>query len=105
MAYQQPQQPMAQTFPQQQFQQQQPVFQQQQQQQDIYPQQQQQIPQQQQLAQQQFVPQQFPPQQQQQLRTAVPIAALSRSAVPIDCPSCGQRAVTVISYRSGDNTQ
>jgi hypothetical protein len=36
---------------------------------------------------------------------ATPIAALGRGAAPVDCPSCRQRAMTMISYEVGNSTQ
>ncbi|KAF8542424.1 LITAF-like zinc ribbon domain-containing protein [Trichophaea hybrida] len=36
--------------------------------------------------------------------TAVPLASLSKSSVPIDCPNCRVRAVTAMSYQSGNHT-
>ncbi|KAI5859128.1 LITAF-like zinc ribbon domain-containing protein [Tricharina praecox] len=38
-----------------------------------------------------------------QFLTAMPLASLSRSPAPVDCPSCGARALTACSYQSGDN--
>jgi lipopolysaccharide-induced tumor necrosis factor-alpha factor len=57
--------------------------------------------------QQQQVPMQSPPVHVQghQFMTAMPLAALSRSPAPVDCPSCGARALTACSYQSGDNAQ
>jgi hypothetical protein len=90
-----------------------------------YSQQPQAVPQQQQQQQQgiPMVPQQptpvyekapeYPPQQPapmpmhqgHQFMTAMPLAALTRSPAPVDCPSCGARALTACSYQSGDNAQ
>lgn len=57
-----------------------------------------------------FQPQQqmqAPMQQQhggQQYQNATPIASLGRSAAPADCPACGQRAMTLVSYEIGNST-
>lgn len=40
-----------------------------------------------------------------QFQTSMPLSALSRSPAPVDCPSCGQRALTSVQYESGDNAQ
>ncbi|KAK2685479.1 hypothetical protein V3481_010684 [Fusarium oxysporum f. sp. vasinfectum] len=37
--------------------------------------------------------------------TAAPIAALGRSPAPVDCPSCGQRGLTVTNFIVGNTTQ
>ncbi|KAF2841118.1 hypothetical protein M501DRAFT_1000277 [Patellaria atrata CBS 101060] len=39
-----------------------------------------------------------------QYQTTTPIAALQRGPAPVDCPACGQRAMTNISYESGGST-
>ncbi|KAG9238964.1 LITAF-like zinc ribbon domain-containing protein [Amylocarpus encephaloides] len=39
-----------------------------------------------------------------QYQNVTPLASLSRSAAPVDCPACGQRAMTKISYLSGNYT-
>jgi hypothetical protein len=40
-----------------------------------------------------------------QYQTAMPIPALSVSNAPVDCPSCGQRAMTTTAMVSGGTTQ
>jgi hypothetical protein len=40
-----------------------------------------------------------------QYKTAAPIAALGRSPAPVDCPSCGQRALTTTSFVVGNTAQ
>lgn len=56
-----------------------------------------------------FPPQSMQQQQQQdkqcQYQTATPLASLNRSPAPVDCPSCGERAMTVTSFESGNTTQ
>lgn len=49
----------------------------------------------------------MPPQQQSGTvyQTATPIASLNRSPAPADCPACGQRAMTNVSYEIGNTTQ
>ncbi|KAF2733072.1 hypothetical protein EJ04DRAFT_513509 [Polyplosphaeria fusca] len=37
-------------------------------------------------------------------QNATPIASLNRSAAPADCPACGQRAMTNVSYEVGNST-
>jgi lipopolysaccharide-induced tumor necrosis factor-alpha factor len=46
-------------------------------------------------------------QQQYQSRylQATPIPALGRSAAPVDCPACGKREMTNVSYEVGNSTQ
>ncbi|KAF2654493.1 hypothetical protein K491DRAFT_693799 [Lophiostoma macrostomum CBS 122681] len=62
--------------------------------------------------------QQYPPQQQQQqqqqpgmppqqpsgmvYQNVTPIASLNRSPAPVDCPACGQRAMTNCSFETGN---
>ncbi|KAF2687167.1 hypothetical protein K458DRAFT_415436 [Lentithecium fluviatile CBS 122367] len=48
----------------------------------------------------------MPPQQQSGTvyQNATPIASLSRGPAPADCPACGQRAMTNISYETGNTT-
>lgn len=48
----------------------------------------------------------MPPQQQSGTvyQNATPIAALSRGPAPADCPACGQRAMTNVSYEVGNST-
>ena len=59
----------------------------------------------QQPVQQQFQGQQQGQQQQQLYVSATPIAALNRSPAPVDCPSCGQRALTITNLEVGNTTQ
>lgn len=40
-----------------------------------------------------------------QYRNATPIAALGESSAPVDCPSCGQRALTSTNFVVGNTTQ
>jgi hypothetical protein len=49
----------------------------------------------------------MPPQQTggQQYQNATPIANLSRGPAPADCPACGQRAMTNVSFETGNFTQ
>lgn len=49
----------------------------------------------------------MPPQQQSGTvyQNATPIASLNRSPAPADCPACGQRAMTNVSYEIGNTTQ
>ncbi|OQV03768.1 LITAF-like zinc ribbon domain-containing protein [Cladophialophora immunda] len=52
-------------------------------------------------------PQMPPPQQRSvsgQFRQAVAIPNLGMSAAPVDCPACGQRAMTNVSYHTGNTT-
>jgi hypothetical protein len=37
--------------------------------------------------------------------TAMPLTALNEGAAPVDCPVCGQRALTKAEYTSGNTTQ
>lgn len=37
-------------------------------------------------------------------QNAIPIANLNRSPAPADCPACGQRSLTNISYETGNTT-
>ncbi|KAH6971899.1 LITAF-like zinc ribbon domain-containing protein [Ilyonectria destructans] len=37
-------------------------------------------------------------------RTAAPISALGRTPAPVDCPSCGQRGMTVTNFIVGNTT-
>ncbi|ORX99539.1 LITAF-like zinc ribbon domain-domain-containing protein [Clohesyomyces aquaticus] len=48
----------------------------------------------------------MPPQQQSGTvyQSATPIASLNRSPAPADCPACGQRAMTNVSYEIGNTT-
>ncbi|KAF2473077.1 uncharacterized protein BDR25DRAFT_302093 [Lindgomyces ingoldianus] len=48
----------------------------------------------------------MPPQQQSGTvyQNATPIASLNRSPAPADCPACGQRAMTNVSYEIGNTT-
>ncbi|KAK3203354.1 hypothetical protein GRF29_112g989606 [Pseudopithomyces chartarum] len=48
----------------------------------------------------------MPPQQQSGTvyQTATPLANLNRSPAPADCPACGQRAMTNVSYETGNTT-
>ncbi|KAH7230907.1 LITAF-like zinc ribbon domain-containing protein [Fusarium tricinctum] len=39
-----------------------------------------------------------------QYKSVAPIAALGRSPAPVDCPSCGQRALTATSFAVGNTT-
>ncbi|EXL96761.1 LITAF-like zinc ribbon domain-containing protein [Fusarium oxysporum II5] len=39
-----------------------------------------------------------------QYKTVAPIAALGRSPAPVDCPGCGQRALTATSFAIGNTT-
>ncbi|KAH7157249.1 LITAF-like zinc ribbon domain-containing protein [Dactylonectria estremocensis] len=39
-----------------------------------------------------------------QYRTAAPMAALGRAPTPVDCPSCGQRALTATHFTVGNTT-
>jgi len=50
------------------------------------------------------VTQQNMPPRQTTYRTATPLTALGRYAAPVDCPSCGERAVTRIEYVTGNAT-
>jgi LITAF-like zinc ribbon domain len=38
-------------------------------------------------------------------KTSIPINQLSRYAVPTDCPACGQRNITKLTYKIGGFTQ
>ncbi|KZF23398.1 hypothetical protein L228DRAFT_267405 [Xylona heveae TC161] len=55
-------------------------------------------------------PQQQQQQQQQQnsnektYKNATPLAVLGRSAAPVDCPACGNRCMTRITYKTGNTT-
>lgn len=40
-----------------------------------------------------------------QYQTALPLAALTGSPAPVDCPACGQRALTVTESETGGTTQ
>jgi hypothetical protein len=42
---------------------------------------------------------------QQQFQTAVPLSSLNRAPAPVDCPSCGQRALTVTNLEVGNTNQ
>lgn len=59
--------------------------------------------------QQAYMPQAYMPQTtvttQSRYKSATPIAALGRSAAPVDCPACGHRELTLISYEAGNTTQ
>ncbi|KAF2712307.1 hypothetical protein K504DRAFT_499410 [Pleomassaria siparia CBS 279.74] len=46
----------------------------------------------------------MPPQQQSGTvyQTVTPIANLNRSPAPVDCPACGQRAMTNVAYKTGN---
>lgn len=58
------------------------------------------------LGQQHPVLQQQPLQpQQSQYRVGVPLSNLQDTASPVDCPQCGTRAMTNISFESGNTTQ
>lgn len=48
----------------------------------------------------------MPPQQQSgnAYQTATPLINLSRSPAPADCPACGQRALTNVSFETGNTT-
>lgn len=47
-----------------------------------------------------------PPQpQQSQYRVGVPLSNLQDTAAPVDCPQCGTRAMTNVSFESGNTTQ
>jgi len=50
------------------------------------------------------MPQQQMPAQARQFQTAMAIPNLGMGAAPVDCPMCGQRAVTSISYHAGNTT-
>ena len=85
-----------------------------QQQMAYFQQQQQQQPQQQAFNPQASMPQQQQQQQQQQMmmpgqarqfQNAVAIPNLGMGAAPVDCPTCGSRAMTNISYHAGNTTQ
>lgn len=43
--------------------------------------------------------------QQSQYRVGVPLSNLQDTAAPVDCPQCGTRAMTNISFESGNTTQ
>ncbi|MCJ1259095.1 hypothetical protein MMC24_006930 [Lignoscripta atroalba] len=43
--------------------------------------------------------------QQHQYKTVTPLHALGPGTAPVDCPACGQRALTRIDYQSGNTTQ
>lgn len=49
--------------------------------------------------------QQSPQPQQSQYRVGVPLSNLQDTAAPVDCPQCGTRAMTNISFESGNTTQ
>lgn len=53
---------------------------------------------------QQQVPQVGVQPQQSQYRTATPLHSLGEAPAPVDCPSCGNRALTRIEYKSGQTT-
>jgi lipopolysaccharide-induced tumor necrosis factor-alpha factor len=38
-------------------------------------------------------------------QNVTPLASLGRSAAPVDCPACGQRSMTKISFLAGNYTQ
>ncbi|KAG0632816.1 hypothetical protein HOY80DRAFT_1141859 [Tuber brumale] len=57
-----------------------------------------------QYPQQQVVPMQMMQGGGQQFLQATPIGALSRASAPVDCPICGQRKLTSISYEVGSTT-
>ena len=38
-------------------------------------------------------------------QNATPIASLNRGPAPADCPACGQRSMTNVSYETGNTTQ
>jgi lipopolysaccharide-induced tumor necrosis factor-alpha factor len=38
-------------------------------------------------------------------QNVTPLASLGRSAAPVDCPACGQRSMTRISFLAGNYTQ
>jgi LITAF-like zinc ribbon domain len=40
-----------------------------------------------------------------QFRTATAIPNLGMGPAPVDCPSCGKRGMTIISYHPGNTTQ
>jgi len=40
-----------------------------------------------------------------QFQMATPLAALNQGPAPVDCPACGQRGVTAVTYESGGTTQ
>lgn len=50
---------------------------------------------------------QYPQQQQQQQKymNAVQLAALGEGTAPVDCPSCGKRELTRLTYKTGSMTQ
>src|SRR5271169_2096869 len=73
-------------------------------QQPMYPQQPNQQPNQQQAFHPQMVPQQMSGQP-RQFQNTMAIPNLGIGAAPVDCPICGSRAMTNISYHSGNTTQ
>jgi len=38
-------------------------------------------------------------------QNATPIASLNRGPAPADCPACGQRSMTSVSFETGNSTQ
>jgi len=44
-------------------------------------------------------------QQQSRYLQATPIPSLGRSAAPVDCPACGKREMTNVSFEVGNSTQ
>jgi lipopolysaccharide-induced tumor necrosis factor-alpha factor len=49
----------------------------------------------------------MPPQQQSGTvyQNVTPIASLGRGPAPVDCPACGQRAMTNVAFETGNTTQ
>ena len=45
-----------------------------------------------------------PMQQMNQYKNATPLASIGQGPTPVDCPSCGVRAVTRVEYQSGNTT-
>src|ERR1700722_9237438 len=77
-------------------------------QQPVYPQQPNQQPNQQLNQQQAFPPQMVPqqmPSQPRQFQNTMAIPNLGMGAAPVDCPICGSRTMTSISYHTGNTTQ
>lgn len=38
-------------------------------------------------------------------KNVTPLAVLGQGAAPVDCPACGQRAMTVVNTEVGNTTQ
>jgi lipopolysaccharide-induced tumor necrosis factor-alpha factor len=54
---------------------------------------------------QQGFPMQLVQPQGQMFQMATPLAALNMGGAPVDCPACGQRGMTAVSYEAGGTSQ